>query len=99
MAYDAQRPTGEAVRSAIDNLIEALAAGGIDTVPDGWQTMAQLAADAGKSIPRTSEIVRRAVSAGLVEVRTFRIRSGSKVYPVPHYREVSPCEKPTARKR
>ena len=43
MAYDAQRPTGSAVRSAIDNLIEALAAGGIDTVPDGWQTLAQLA--------------------------------------------------------
>lgn len=83
----------------LSDLVRALADGGIEPVPDGWHTMAELAREAGKSIPRASEVIRRGIAAGLVEVRTFRIRSGSKVYPVPHYREVSRCEKPTARKR
>ena len=86
-----------------DNLLARLAAAlddkAAEAVPEGWQTMAQLSAACGKSIPRTSEVIRRAVAAGLVEVRAFRIKSGGKIYPVPHYREVSPCEKPTARKR
>jgi hypothetical protein len=86
----------------MDNLLAKLARAlddsGIEPVPHGWHTIAELAREAGKSIPRTSEVIRRAIAAGLVEVRTFRIRSGSKVYPVPHYREVQ-CEKPTARRR
>ena len=69
-------------------LAEALANGGVEQVPVGWQTAQQLADDSGKSLPRTSEILRAGVRAGMVEVRTFRIRSGSKVYPVPHYRKV-----------
>ena len=86
----------------MDNLLARLAAAlddkAAEAVPDGWRTMTQIAADSGKSVPRASEVIRRAVAAGLVEVRAFRIRSGGKIYPVPHYREVQ-CEKPTARKR
>lgn len=67
-------------------LVEALASGGIEEVPDGWQTAQQLCDETGKSLPRVSEILRTGVRAGLVEVRTFRIRAGNKVYPVPHYR-------------
>lgn len=85
-----------------ENLLARLAAAldenGVEEVPDGWRTMADLARAAGKSVPRASEIARRALAAGLLETRTFRIRTGGKVYPVPHYRE-TPCEKPTARKR
>lgn len=87
MAHDAKRPTGAPV-SAIHELIAALANGGVEEVPAGWQTAQQLADECGKSLPRTSEILRAAIRAGLVEVRTFRIRAGNKVYPVPHYRRV-----------
>lgn len=67
-------------------LAEAIANGGVEEVPDGWQTAQQLADESGKSLARTSEVLRQAIRAGLVEVRTFRIRAGNKVYPVPHYR-------------
>lgn len=67
-------------------LAEALASNGIEPVPDGWQTCKQIAVEEGRSLARTNEILRRGVDAGLVEVRTFRIKAGSKVYPVPHYR-------------
>lgn len=69
-------------------LAEALANGGVEEVPAGWQTAQQLADECGKSLPRTSEILRSGMRAGLVEVRTFRIRAGNKVYPVPHYRRI-----------
>lgn len=71
----------------LKNLVEALANGGIEEVPAGWQTAQQIASESGKSISRTGEVLRAAVWAGLVEVRPFRIRTGGKVYPVPHYRK------------
>lgn len=79
-------------------LAKALDEPSVEQVPDGWLTARQLCETEGKSQARVSELLRRAVAAGLVEVRTFRIRAGGKVYPVPHYREVT-CAKPTARKR
>lgn len=68
-------------------LVEAIANGGVEQVPAGWQTAQQLADESGKSLARTSEVLRQAIRAGLVEVRTFRIRTSGKVYPVPHYRK------------
>lgn len=72
--------------SLLAELAQAIANGGVEQVPAGWQTAQQLADECGKSLPRTSEILRAGMRAGLVEVRTFRIRAGNKVYPVPHYR-------------
>lgn len=88
MEHDAKRATGADVTSAIHDLIAALADGGVETVPAGWQTAQQLANECGKSLARTSEILRAGMRAGMVEVRTFRIRAGNKVYPVPHYRRI-----------
>lgn len=80
-------------------LAQALDDKAIEEVPDGWLTARQICEREAKSTARVLEVLRRAAAAGLVEVREFRIRTGGRVYPVPHYREVSPCEKPTARKR
>lgn len=71
----------------LKHLIEALANGGIDKVPAGWQTAQQIASQSGKGLSRTKEVLREAVRADLVEARSFRIRTGGKVYPVPHYRK------------
>lgn len=71
----------------LKHLVEALANGGIEEVPAGWQTAQQIANESGKSLQRTSAVLRAAVRADLVEVRAFRIRTSGKVYPVPHYRK------------
>lgn len=71
-------------------LVRALEDGGIEPVPAGWQTAREIAEESGKSIARVSEVLRDAVERGLVEVKAFRIRTGGKVYPVPHYRRVKP---------
>lgn len=68
------------------DLVAALENGGIEAVPAGWQTARQIASESGKSTARTAEILRDALAAGLIEVRNFRIRSGGRVYPIPHYR-------------
>lgn len=70
-------------------LAEAIASGGVEQVPAGWQTAREIAEESGKSLARASDILRDAIEHGLVEVRTFRIRAGNKVYPVPHYRRVA----------
>lgn len=79
-------------------LAEALVDNGVEPVPPDWKTIKGLARECGRSPKRTQELVQAGVEAGLIEVRKFRVRTGGKVYPVPHYREVV-CEKPTARKR
>jgi len=72
----------------LTELAEALASGGVETPPPGWATARAIADDSGKSLAQASKVLRAAVDAGLVEVRSFRINTGGKVYPVPHYRRV-----------
>lgn len=67
-------------------LAHALKENGVERVPKGWKTAREISRECGKSLARTSEILRDSALAGLTEVRTFRIRTGGKVYPVPHYR-------------
>jgi hypothetical protein len=71
----------------LKHLIQALANGGIEDPPAGWQTAQQIADESRKSLSRTKELLRAAVRADLIEVRSFRIRTGNKLYPVPHYRK------------
>ncbi len=58
----------------------------VDKVPPGFQTMFQIAAQIGKSRPRTGELMQIAIAGGNVEVRQFRIKTGQIMRPVPHYR-------------
>jgi hypothetical protein len=71
---------------ALHALRDALNTGHVDTVPDGWMTTEQWAAAWGLSRPHAGSLLKQGTAAGTVELRRFRIETGSKVYPVPHYR-------------
>jgi hypothetical protein len=70
------------------DLAVALANGGIETPPDGYWTTLQHAEAAGLSIQQTGKVLRCGVLAGKVERKTFRIRNGARVVPIPHYRVI-----------
>lgn len=72
--------------SALKELAEAIANGGIEKPPKGFLTVVQHAETSGMSRVHASYVLRRAVAAGKAEVQSFRIRTGSRVLPVPHYR-------------
>lgn len=63
-----------------------------DTVPKGWKTCQQLAAEWGLSRVRTSQLLYNGVNKGIVESRPFRTMTGRGVLPVPHYRELTRCK-------
>ena len=62
----------------------------VDAVPEGWLTAQQWGEKWNLSSNRTGELLKYAVEKGLCEVRKFRITTGAKVYPVPHYRQKGP---------
>ncbi len=68
------------------DLAAALESGGIDIPPDGFLTTEQHAAAAGLSVSQAGKVIRAGVIAGKVERRNFRVRNGSRVVPIPHYR-------------
>jgi hypothetical protein len=68
------------------DLAAALADGGIETPPPGWQTARELGESSGYASSHSQRIIAEAVAAGMLECRKFRVRCGSRVYPVPHYR-------------
>ena len=72
----------------LSELAAALADGGIETVPDDWKTARELVRESGYKPAQGGRIIMEALNAGLLESRAFRIRSGQRVYPVPHYRRV-----------
>jgi hypothetical protein len=74
----------------LQQLAKAIEDRGIETVPKGWMTVEQYAAESSMSRQSAARILRDAKRAGLVECRPFRIRSGHRVYPVPHYRKIAP---------
>lgn len=64
-----------------------------DEVPEGWLTAAgwhEVFSGQDGDTPAPSTLAKRIrdlVRAGQWETKTFRIRSASKMYPVPHYRK------------
>lgn len=68
----------------------ALSAGVVtDEVPPGWLTLRQIAAKMGKAESTMGAQIGRAVANGACERREFRIRTGSVIRPVPHYRPLA----------
>ena len=57
-----------------------------DRVPPGWLTIKQIAEKTGKASSTIGAQVCRAVAEGRCERKDFRIRTGSMVRPVPHYK-------------
>ena len=65
-----------------------------ERVPDGWQTIAEIAAFERVSISTATRMVKGLRKLGKMEMRKFRVDTGDKVYPVPHYRlSRTACEK------
>lgn len=56
-----------------------------ETVPPGWHTTEELQIQLGKSRAVTSRLLNHLVTRGEWQMRKFKILSGSRVYPVPHY--------------
>ena len=54
----------------------------------GFYTTSQWAEKIHRSIPQTQRLIRHAVQAGEMEVRTYKIVVGMLKRPVPHYRLV-----------
>jgi len=67
-------------------VLSAASKGVPDVVPPGYQTLAQIAQETGKSVTRARECVKAALKAGVVEAAKFSIDTGDKLYPATHYR-------------
>lgn len=72
--------------SALIQAFQTAITEGVDKVPKDFLTTEQWAANCGKSRPQTGLYIRRLIAVNKVEVRQFRIRTGQRVCPVPHYR-------------
>lgn len=58
----------------------------VDDVPEGWETNRQIAEREGVATPTSTSQLRKAIEAGLVEVKTFKILTPAGARRVPHYR-------------
>ncbi len=57
-----------------------------DEVPEGFQTVTQIARATNRGESTTRKMLKEAVKLGLAEERKFSVESGTKLYPTPHYR-------------
>ncbi len=57
-----------------------------EAVPPEWRTIAQIAAETGKSRPHTFLLVLLLCKQSIAERRGFRILTCTRVMRVPHYR-------------
>jgi hypothetical protein len=57
-----------------------------DKVPSGWLTVRQWAKRWKLSVPHTSALLCNGLRSKKVRRRTFRVQSGSRLLPCPHYR-------------
>jgi hypothetical protein len=57
-----------------------------NTPPSEWKTCRQIAVETGKSYSFTSFLLRTALLKGDVEMKKFKVDTGVKFYPVPHYK-------------
>lgn len=60
----------------------------VEEVPAGFKTCEAWATEFGKSRSYTHKLLTNGVSQGIMERKRIRIESGSRIYPVPHYRQI-----------
>lgn len=68
-----------------------------DTVPAGWQSCKQIAADAGRATSTMRPLLAKLVIAGKCERREFKVRNGLRCTVVPFYRMLSEAEQTKGR--
>lgn len=57
-----------------------------DVVPSEWETAEQLSRKLGIGLRNMQRKLRLLLGKGLLESKTFRIKTGLMIRPVPHYR-------------
>lgn len=57
-----------------------------DKVPEGWFTAIEYSKRASCSIPTAHRHIRQLIDKGHVQTKAYKIKSGGRLYPVPHYR-------------
>lgn len=57
-------------------------------VPKGWKTSIQIAKECGKSDSYIRRQIAKLLRQGHIEMKPFMIKSGMRIYPVPHYRKL-----------
>jgi len=67
-------------------LKELLVGNSACVVPKGWKTTKQWADGENVQNCQASVYLRKGLSLGLIEMKKFRVLTGSSVRPVPHYR-------------
>ncbi|CAB4166799.1 hypothetical protein UFOVP836_59 [uncultured Caudovirales phage] len=70
------------------DLAAALAAGGLEAPGAEWKTSETWAKECGFNRDYALKILRRGIKAGKIEARKFRVMSGGRPAPVPHYRVI-----------
>jgi len=58
----------------------------VDTVPPGWRTARQIAAQTKTAVPTLQSKLKQLVESGQAERKDFRVQLAKNVRPVPHYR-------------
>lgn len=71
----------------IDGLTQGLSHD-IDEVPDGWLNARQIGKKINRSRQTAARLARLGVEAGRLTMKKFRIKSGQRVLPIPHYKEM-----------
>jgi len=59
----------------------------VEFVPPGWFTIQQLSAAIKQHMRTVQRKINPLVASGKWQERKFRIKTGDKVYPVPHFKE------------
>lgn len=68
------------------SLLASALSEGSESPPPGFKTSKQIAAESNRSLSHTIKQLLSLVEAGAVERKEFRISTGKRPYPVPHYR-------------
>lgn len=58
----------------------------IETPPKGYKTARELCVEWNLQIAQTNRIISEMIRDKKIEAKKFRIRTGSKTYPIPHYK-------------
>jgi len=84
--------TQEGLVNAANRLLEAMArrrSETVEVVPKGWFTSQQLAKQVGVTTNTMNKNLRGLVASGVYECKSFKIKSGSRIFGIPHYKEAA----------
>ena len=68
------------------SVIVAASRGEPEKVPEGFQSIEEISEETGRSVTQVRKHLKEAAKLGLVEQQKFKVQTGGKLYPVPHFR-------------